>query len=85
MQGVAVLINFFLPGVGSFFVGQIGQGIAQMLIWWVGLIICFSVVGIIIGLPMMGAAWLWAIIGAATSNPKPLQVNVVRQDVGRLR
>lgn len=69
MKGLAVVINFLVPGVGSFFIGQVGQGIAQFLIWAVGLIFCFTVVGALIGIPMIAVAWLWAIIGAATSQP----------------
>jgi TM2 domain-containing membrane protein YozV len=81
MKGLAVLLNFLIPGVGSFFVGQVGQGIAQLLIWGAGLFLCFSLIGAVIGIPIMLAAWLWAIIGAATSNPRPIQVQISHSDL----
>lgn len=76
MKTLAVILNFFVPGVGSFFIGQVGQGIAQLLIWAVGLILIFTAIGAIIGGPLMFVAWLWAVIGAATSNQAPIKVEV---------
>lgn len=78
MRAFAVIANILLPGVGSFFVGKVGAGIAQLFIWGSGLLFTFgtSGIGAIIGVPMMIGAWIWAIVSAA-SEPQTVQVNVV--------
>ncbi|MDE2165933.1 MAG: hypothetical protein KGJ66_06310 [Alphaproteobacteria bacterium] len=78
MRGLAVLINVFIPGIGTLMVGKVGQGIAQFILWAVGVAICFTVIGVFIGVPMAIAAWIWAIVSAA-SNPAPIQVEVTHR------
>jgi TM2 domain-containing membrane protein YozV len=36
MRVLAILLNFFIPGVGSFVIGRIGQGIGQILLYGLG-------------------------------------------------
>ncbi|WP_415404128.1 hypothetical protein [Tateyamaria sp. SN3-11] len=75
MKFIAVIANILVPGVGSFFVGKAGAGIAQLLIWSLGLMITLGTfgIGVFIGAPMMGAAWIWAII-TATSEPTTVTI-----------
>ncbi len=81
MKAIAILTNFFVPGVGSFFVGKVGQGIAQILLWGLGFLLTVGTMGIggVIGIPLMFGAWIWGLITASSANPKPIQVNVVDQ------
>lgn len=78
MKAVAVILNIFIPGVGSFVVGQVGQGVGQILIYGIGLLITLGTLGVggIIGLPMMLGAWIWGIITAAGAQPQVTQVIV---------
>lgn len=39
MNVLAVVLNFFLPGVGSIVVGRSGVGVAQLLMFFVGLLL----------------------------------------------
>ncbi len=68
MNIVAVLLNFFVPGVGSFFVGRGGAGVAQLLIFLVGLFFVVTVFLLPVGLILMAIAWIWGLITAATAN-----------------
>lgn len=81
MKGLAILANILIPGVGSFILGKVGQGLGQMIIWGIGLLLTLGTLGIggIIGLPMMLGAWIWAIVTAAGGN-QPVQVNIVTKD-----
>jgi TM2 domain-containing membrane protein YozV len=80
MKAVGVLVNIFLPGVGTIIVGKAGQGIAQILLYLLGILLSFTVVGAIIGVPLCIAVWIWAIVSAATSEARPMQI-VVQQNV----
>lgn len=70
MKLAAILINIFIfPGLGSFFVGKWGQGICQMIIFALGALLAFTIIGWIIGAPLMFIAWVWGVITAATAEP----------------
>ena len=79
MKALAVILNIFIPGVGLFVVGKAGQGIAQILIFGIGLM--FNIItlgfGAIIGIPMMIGAWIWGLITALGASSAPIQVNIV--------
>ncbi len=79
MKVLGVIVNIFVPGIGTMIVGKIGQGIAQLLLYIVGWIFCFTVVGAIIGVPLCIGVWIWAIVSAATANPKPMQVEIIHR------
>ena len=79
MKGLAVLINVFVPGIGTLMIGKIGEGIAQFIIWGLGIVFCFTIIGVFIGLPMAFVAWLWSIISAASGN-RPIQVEITHRD-----
>ena len=81
MKTMGILVNIFVPGLGSCFVGKVGVGIVQGIIWGMGLLLMLSTIGVggIIGLPMMLGAWVWAIVTAAT-DPAPVAVKVVNSD-----
>lgn len=77
MKVVGILVNFFIPGIGSMIVGKVGQGIFQFLLWLFGVFLNFTMVGAIIGIPICIVAWIWSLITAATINPRPIQVQIV--------
>lgn len=77
MKAAGIILNFFIPGVGSLVIGQSGQGIAQLLLYFFGMIFTFTLIGAVIGLPMMLAAWIWGLVTAASFNEGPTQIHVV--------
>jgi len=70
MKVLAIIINIFFPGIGTLIVGKIGEGIAQFLIWLVGVILTLTVVLSFIRIPLCLAMWVWSIVSAATSRLK---------------
>lgn len=54
MRPLAIILSIFIPGVGSFVVGAIGQGIGKILIYGFGLLFTLGTLGIgeIIVIPM---------------------------------
>lgn len=74
MKIVAIIVNFFIPGIGSLIIGKVGTGIAQLAIYGLGVLFTLTVIGVIIGGPMMLAAWIWGLITAATYEEQLAQV-----------
>jgi TM2 domain-containing membrane protein YozV len=60
---VALILSFFLPGVGHIYVGSIGLGIAVLCLWLVSLVLIFFLIGII----MAPVVWLFAMAHSAVS------------------
>jgi len=77
MKVVAIIVNLFFPGVGSFFVGKVGQGIAQLILYIIGLVLIFTGILAIVGIPLCIGVWIWGLVTAATSPTQPVQVEVV--------
>ena len=65
-QGIAILsliLNILiLPGLGSLIGGRIGSGIVQLIFSLIGLVLTLTLIGAIIGIPLMIAMWIWALI-----------------------
>jgi TM2 domain-containing membrane protein YozV len=59
-SGIAAVLSFFFPGVGQIYNGEIGKGIAFVLLNFVFWILTF----LIIGLPLLLVLWVWAIYDA---------------------
>lgn len=58
--GVALLISFFLPGVGSMYAGSVGLGVIILVLW----LISVATVFILIGWILAPACWIWGMIAA---------------------
>jgi hypothetical protein len=70
MKALAIILNVFFPGVGTLVAKKIWQGITQLVLGIVGIVLTVTMIGAIIGLPLLLAVWIWAIISAATWNPE---------------
>lgn len=84
MKVAAILLNFFIPGVGSLVIGSVGQGVTQLILYFLGLIFTFTLIGAILGIPMMLGAWIWGLVTAATYNeipPVPQQIHIIQNNV----
>lgn len=62
---------FFIPGLGTFFVGRPGQAVTQILLVIFGAIISLTGVGLVIGIPMIIGAWIWGLVTVATVPTAP--------------
>ena len=65
MKILAVIVNIFIPGVGTMMMGRIGTGIVQLLLIGLAAVFNFLVIGAIIGIPLYAIVWLWAVVGVA--------------------
>lgn len=58
-----LLVNvLLLPGLGSLIGGKTNAGIFQLLMFLLGFPLCLSVIGLVIGGPMMMGAWIWGLV-----------------------
>ncbi|MEL6288605.1 MAG: hypothetical protein AAFQ42_11010 [Pseudomonadota bacterium] len=67
MKVAAVIINVFLPGVGTLFVGKFFAAIVQMFLYVIGLVFTFTWIGGIIGIPLCFIVWVWSIYSAVSA------------------
>lgn len=81
MKAVAILVNVFLPGVGTLFVGKVGEGIAQIILYWIGVVLCFTVVGAVVGIPLCMGIWIWSLVSAGTSKESAPQQIIIQNVV----
>ena len=57
---LSLIVSLFLPGVGSMINGDVGTGVAILVLYIVG--IALSVV--LIGIPLAIGVWIWGLIDA---------------------
>jgi len=51
-----------LPGLGSLIAGKIRTGVLQLIFLLLGFLLTITVVGAILGIPLMIAIWVWSIV-----------------------
>jgi hypothetical protein len=68
MKVVAIIINIFFPGVGTLIVGKIGTGVTQIILTIIAMVMNFTGVLSIIGIPLAIGVWIWALVSVASSN-----------------
>src|SRR5258708_29959083 len=61
---VSLIVSFFLPGVGSMINGDVGIGITILLLWLLAVFLDITVFGLIVGVPLGVAMWIWGMIDA---------------------
>lgn len=74
MKALAIIVNFFIPGLGTLIIGKVGQGIAQLILYGVGFFLAFGFMMLLVGLPICFAVWVWALIVAAKAPLQPTEV-----------
>ena len=67
---MAVFANVVFPGFGSFFIGKYIQGIFQVSLFVIAIILAFTVLGMVFAIPIWGIAVIWALLTAVISAPK---------------
>ena len=58
--GLAAVLSFFVPGLGQIYNGEIGKGIAFVFLY----ILCWALVSLLIGIPLLLVLWIFAITDA---------------------
>jgi TM2 domain-containing membrane protein YozV len=66
MKVVGIVVNVFFPGIGTLIVGKIGEGIIQIVLMIVALVLNFTVILSIVGIPLAFIVWVWSLVSAAT-------------------
>lgn len=57
--GIIVLIlNVFLPGIGTIAAGRVSEGLMQFILYVIGAFLSFFVIGI----PIVIIVWIWALV-----------------------
>lgn len=73
---VAFILNLFVPGLGTLFVGRIGTAIIQLLLIPIGIaLIMFGGVGVLV----LVADWVWGLLTVVQAWRKPDVVYVVKE------
>ena len=57
---VSLIVSFFIPGVGSMINGDVGTGIAILMLYIVGWVLAVFLIGI----PLAIGAWIWGLVDA---------------------
>jgi TM2 domain-containing membrane protein YozV len=55
---VGLLVSFFIPGLGSIISGNTNTGVIILVVWIVGLILFWFLIGI----PVVIGAWIWGMV-----------------------
>lgn len=61
---LAVVLSLLWPGVGHIYAGAVGSGIAILLLGGLGWILTLTIIGAILGIPLLIGLYIWAIIGS---------------------
>ncbi len=64
--GLALLVSFFIPGVGSMMNGDVGKGVGILI----GYVFSWFMTFLIIGIPGLLAFWIWGMADAYTGAQK---------------
>ena len=59
---IGLIVNLFLPGLGTIIFGLTETGVIQLVLYLVGVFLMVSILGAIVGVPLMLAMWIWALV-----------------------
>ena len=60
---VGLILNILvLPGLGTIIAGRTKPGVIQLVLSIVGLGLTLTIIGAIIGIPLIIAMWIWALV-----------------------
>ena len=63
IAALALILNILiLPGLGSLIGGKISSGVIQLVFSLFGLGLTLTIIGAIVGIPLMLAMWIWALV-----------------------
>lgn len=62
MAIAGLIVNLFIPGLGSIIGGKTNAGIIQLVLSALSAFLIITVLGALIGIPLAIAMWIWALI-----------------------
>ncbi len=65
LAAIGIVVNLFLPGVGSLIMGKWTTGLVQvgvLAVVWLLKLVSFGLLGPLLW-PVSGIVWLWALVG----------------------
>ena len=68
MKAIAIIINIFFPGIGTLIIGKVGQGITQIILTILAIVLTTTGILSIIGIPLAIGVWIWALISVTSSS-----------------
>lgn len=71
MKVLGLIVNLFIPGIGSFFFAKYVQAIFQFIVWFIGVLLTFTGIFAIVGIPISLIAWGWALATSITALSAP--------------
>ena len=54
----AMVLNVIVPGLGSLISGRTSTGVGQLVLWMVGFLLSF----VLVGIPIVIGAWVWSVV-----------------------
>ena len=79
MKIVALIVNFFIPGVGSMLIGRIGTGLVQLVLYGIGAFLMFTTILWPIGAPLCLVVLIWSLF-TALRYEEPERIVYVERD-----
>ena len=61
---LAAILSFLIPGVGQLYAGSIGKGIAFLVVLLFGWGFTSTLIGALLGIPMLIVVYIWSPIDA---------------------
>lgn len=65
LAGIGIVVNLFVPGIGSLIMGKWFSGVIQLgvvTVAWLLRLVSFGLLGPLLW-PVTGVIWLWALVG----------------------
>jgi TM2 domain-containing membrane protein YozV len=59
---IGLLVNLIAPGLGTIITGKYDIGAVQLILALIGLFFSITKIGSIIGIPIIAAMWIWALV-----------------------
>ena len=57
-----LIVNLFLPGLGTIILGKYDIGTIQLILALIGCFLAMTFIGTIIGIPLYLGMWIWALV-----------------------
>ena len=67
---IGLLVNLVAPGLGTIIIGKYDIGSVQLILSLIGLFFSITKIGSIIGLPLIAAMWIWALVVSIKNQKK---------------
>ena len=59
---LGLILNIIIPGLGGLVVKENNPAIIQLILWIIAIVLDFTFIGAVIGIPLGLIAWIWSII-----------------------